>query len=413
MSDTPNISPSFGPAPKSISVSLWVEFSGVSLAARALVKPLIAGAMTGDGTPAELDRGFLAWHLGKSRYDKGIQEALDELKKIGFLKLVDDDGVGKSGRRRKRRHPVTGHVLPDRYILFVDPPADYVGPRNIDEARAWYQLDREAALERHAREGKRSRAVAIPRARFGHLEDPQVSAVPGDEGVAVPPFRGTAAKPQLTAVPGNKGVAVPRNGGTAVKPQVSAVPRNGGTYEGGREGLPTGSPSLPRSNEGWTDAAPATAPPGAASASAQAMRLIAGLAWPPGRRPNRQQATELAVLVDCAVNEHDLTFAELAEHLAGKLRHARSNPVAYLRGALQPSELPVPTPDADVIPINGAEPQVPHWCGKCGRGGGEAPRLAPHLRLLEEVDEHGAPKKCSCHPDNARALASVRGVAGR
>lgn len=173
------ISSAFLESPGTISVPMWVAASGASPTARALVEPLIAGAMRvhGDQAPT-LDREFLAWWLNVRRYDKGLQPALDELITIGFLVVYDGGVSAKTGKRLKRRDPSTGLTLPDVYALRFDPPAGYQGPRNLADAYELFRSDRDAAYRSHE-QAKRRGVVSIARTRFGHLpEFSQVESTP-------------------------------------------------------------------------------------------------------------------------------------------------------------------------------------------------------------------------------------------
>ena len=92
--------------------------------------------------------------------------------------------------------------------------------------------------------------------------------------------------------------------------------------------------------EGGSDAAPQPTPPAPAEWAAA---LVAGLDFGKRRRPNRREAAELAALVEAARAGHGLSESEIRRHCRAALNDATKNAVVYLRGALHPDRLPVPT----------------------------------------------------------------------
>ncbi|TKG61493.1 hypothetical protein [Prauserella endophytica] len=355
---TAPITGAFLEAPSSISVPLWVKASGVSHAATHLADALLAGAMTvhGDHAPT-LNREFLAWWLGVKRYDKGLQKPLDELAQIGFLVIFDGGVDPKTGRRRKRRDPLTGQQIPDTYAVRMDSPPGYVGPRNLAEAAAWFADDRDAAYRAHHEAGRKG-AVSITRTKHGRIEDSQVRPTPSTKGVATPPTKGVEAFPQVRPTPSTKGVATPPTKGVEAFPQVRPTPSTKGVLDREREGTPSREfpPSIDRRATPPGDAGPGGAP------SNTAMAVVARSPWPSGQRPNRRQHVELALLVDSALQDHGLSEADVQDYVIATLQRRakdeqrrkpgqKANPAGYVANALAPDMLPIPTPsDAIELP---------------------------------------------------------------
>lgn len=151
----------------------------------------------------------------------------------------------------------------------------------------------------------------------------------------------------------------------------------GSAYEGD-----TGSPLsihqdvIPQSIEGQTDgnSSPTeekTKPKN--SPSGEALSLIADdLEWGRHKRPSKQQAHELAALVDDAL-AGGLTMVELRRHCVSSLNEAKQAGVSYLRGALSDKHLPmprrqkVPAKPAESVPETTGAPQAPQAPGEANQ----------------------------------------------
>ncbi len=158
--------PSVGLSPR------WVQYSGISTEARAIAELLADNVLYvhGDNAGGELDREYLAYFAELSRADK-VKKHLDELIEIGFLTIFDGGVDPETGRRRQRRD-ASGAPLPARYVISLEPPAGYVGPRNATEAMAQFIVDREQAYRAAEKAGQRPRVghVKIRRSEVGHFQ---------------------------------------------------------------------------------------------------------------------------------------------------------------------------------------------------------------------------------------------------
>jgi hypothetical protein len=185
----------------------WVQYSGISLAARAAAEVLVDIATMhthGDQAP-QLDRERLAYFVGVGRADK-LASVIVELESIGFLTIYSGGLDPITGKRRQRRDK-RGRPIPDRFSISLHPPTNYVGPCNLTEADAEFVDDRDAAYTAAETAGKRLRTgnITILRTSTGHLEKPQVTADPGFRGqldVPDPAIGGRPVFPQVTADPG-------------------------------------------------------------------------------------------------------------------------------------------------------------------------------------------------------------------
>lgn len=111
-----------------------------------------------------------------------------------------------------------------------------------------------------------------------------------------------------------------------------------------------GEPSFPPSGEGSAPNEAVAVPPERPSErpdppgrepSAQARQIILDLRWPGPRGLSWAHATELACLLDAAVDA-GYSWPEIARHAAVVLSEATRNPLSYLRYGLQPDQLPIP-----------------------------------------------------------------------
>ncbi len=165
--------PSVGLSPR------WVHYSGVSVEAQALAELLADNVLNvqGDNGAGEIDREFLAYYANLSRADK-VKAPLDELVEIGFLTIFDGGIDPETGRRRQRRD-ASGNPLLARYVISMEPPAGYVGPRNASEARAQFVCDRDLAYREVEKAGRKPRKghVKIRRTEFGRVEAGQSAPV--------------------------------------------------------------------------------------------------------------------------------------------------------------------------------------------------------------------------------------------
>lgn len=145
-----------GRRPVTIGLSpLWVQYSGVTVAARAAAELLadLAEHAPGDELPA-LDREFIAYHLDLGRADR-IAPVLAELEAIGFL-TIHGDLNPLTGKRRRLRNS-KGLPVPDRFSVALHPPAEYGGPQSLQEIHAQFVDDREAAYQAAKTARKRAR----------------------------------------------------------------------------------------------------------------------------------------------------------------------------------------------------------------------------------------------------------------
>ncbi|TWH16013.1 hypothetical protein JD82_05001, partial [Prauserella rugosa] len=208
-------------SPGWVTVPRWVQLSGISPLARELAAELVDGAnrVHGDMAPT-LDREYLAWVVGVSRYDK-IARALRELVDIDFL-VIYSGGTDRNGNRTHRHDSRTGRKLPDTYGIRPNPPESYAGPRNTTEAYELFLRDRESARQRS---GSSKRALSIPRQSFTRVSAfPRVTPTPPTEGAgSYPPLSG-AKKPQVTPTPPVKGVATSPVGDVVMFSQVTPTP---------------------------------------------------------------------------------------------------------------------------------------------------------------------------------------------
>ena len=183
--------PSVGLSPR------WVQYSGISTEARAIAELLADNVLyvQGDHAGGELDREYLAYHADLGRADK-VKKHLDELIEIGFLTIFDGGVDPETGRRRQRRD-ASGAPLPARYVISLEPPAGYVGPRNATEARAQFIVDRDQAYRAAEKTGRKPRAgrVTIRRSEVGrlHTEGPV-------RAVGAEPAPATELRPSRTSV---------------------------------------------------------------------------------------------------------------------------------------------------------------------------------------------------------------------
>lgn len=183
--------PSVGLSPR------WVQYSGISTEARAIAELLADHVLYvhGDHAGGELDREYLAYFAELSRADK-VKKHLDELIEIGFLTIFDGGVDPETGRRRQRRD-ASGAPLPARYVISLEPPAGYVGPRNATEARAQFIVDRDQAYRAAEKAGQRPRVghVKIRRSEVGrlHTEGPV-------RAVVAEPAPATELRPRRVAV---------------------------------------------------------------------------------------------------------------------------------------------------------------------------------------------------------------------
>ncbi|TLW89242.1 hypothetical protein FFT09_22715 [Saccharomonospora piscinae] len=164
--------PSVGLSPR------WVQYSGVSPVARTIAELLTDDLLTaqGDNAGGVLDREYLAYEAGLGRADK-VGAPLNELVGIGFLTIFDGGVDPETGRRRPRRD-ASGNPLPARYVINLEPPAGYLGPRNRTEARARYIVDRDLAYREVEKAGRKPRAgrVTIRRTEVGRVEAQQAAS---------------------------------------------------------------------------------------------------------------------------------------------------------------------------------------------------------------------------------------------
>lgn len=158
--------PSVGLSPR------WVHYSGVSVEARAIAELLADTvlAVQGDNATGEIDREYLAYFAGLRRADR-VKNPLNELVEVGFLTIFDGGVDPETGRRRPRRD-ASGTPLPARYVINLEPPAGYIGPRNASEARVQFLLDRDLAYRDVEKSGRKPRKghVTIRRTEFGRVE---------------------------------------------------------------------------------------------------------------------------------------------------------------------------------------------------------------------------------------------------
>lgn len=165
--------PSVGLSPR------WVHYSGVSAEAQALAELLADNVLHvwGDNADGEIDREYLAYFANLRRADR-VKDPLNELVEIGFLTIFDGGVDPDTGRRRPRRD-ASGTPLPARYVISLEPPAGYVGPRNATEARAQFLMDRDLAYREAEKAGRKPRKgnVTIQRTQFGRVEAGQPTRV--------------------------------------------------------------------------------------------------------------------------------------------------------------------------------------------------------------------------------------------
>ncbi|WP_224392916.1 hypothetical protein [Pseudonocardia sp. ICBG1293] len=206
----------------------WVHYSGVSATARLVAEVLVDMATmrpAGDQAPV-LDRERLAYHVGVGRADK-LAPAVAELVGIGFLTIYSGGVDPVTGRRRQRRD-TRGRPVPDRFVVALQPPADYAGPSTLTEADASFAVDRDAAYQAARAGGRRARTSNITIHRLGHrpATNRQVRTDPGFGGqgpAGDPGIGGQREFPQVrtdTQIRGQVDATDPGIGGQPAFPQV-------------------------------------------------------------------------------------------------------------------------------------------------------------------------------------------------
>lgn len=347
----------------------------VLTAAQVLVASQIRGYDRAEVTP---DTALIARMVGYSRADRA-RWILDYLQEIGFLRVVDG-GVRADGVRMARHDTATGRKITNTYVVHQRPPRHYRGPRTLAELAT--------ALSYAAGDGT---PVA------GLFAEPQVgtyTAHEGDTRQTYPADAGDTKDPQLDAYTPSAGTGpatYPTHAGSSTNPQVATYPADAGSLDREREGTPSREfpPSIEESREAGSGRPAKPADPGT-SPSGRAWDVIVRLPWPAGGRPTRHEAAVLAELVDAAI-AHELTYGELAEHLRGRLNRVRAggNAIAYVRGALAPERLPVPTPTEPDAPATGHTDTAGPAAARCS----SSDRLPPRLPACSVCGaEEGAPK---------------------
>ncbi len=337
-------------SPSAVTVPVWVDCSGISPQARSLVTPLIIGAhrVHGDQAPV-LDRQYLAWHVDGRRPDT-LRPLLDELIAIGFL-VVYDGGIDARGRRRKRRDPHTGSVLPDVYALRFEPPEHYVGPRGIQEARQQFLTDRERVYGDAKVTGRKQ----VRRSWTGYLdaaENPQDSSTPSTVGVdsgSTPTHTGVDPFPQDSSTPSTVGVdsgSTPTHTGVDPFPQDSSTPSTVGVSRAHYSSYaPSGRSGGEERPEGRSNTTPPAANAAAGASPKEdnddwARHLALALPWSKrmSRTPSREELSQLADRFHQVTAEYSLERTEVQNRALQALAKAnpagpKSNPVSFVKGA--------------------------------------------------------------------------------
>lgn len=327
----------------------WVQYSGVSLAARAAAEILTDMATMhthGDQAPT-LDRERLAYHVGIGRADK-VAPVLDELVAIGFLTIYSGGVDPTTGKRRQRRDS-QGRPITDRFSITLEPPYRYVGPTTMTEADAAFAADRDAAYQAAKDTGKRVRAgnITIYRNSIGQLTNPQVSTDPssrGHDGGGDPGIRGHRATPQVspdTGIRGQGGSADPGFRGQLTVPQVTADTGIRGHLQIDRSAISE------REIEGSIEPVPGgTAKPPATGLHEQAVtesrQLVRRLPWSEWAELRgvefqlmQGDADAVQAAICDAMAAAGITLDQAAEIGRAALAEAKTNPVGYVTDAFR------------------------------------------------------------------------------
>ena len=387
-------------SPTAVTTPVWVDCSGISPHARSLVTPLIIGAhrVHGDQAPI-LDRQYLAWHVDGRRPDK-LQPLLNELVSIGFL-VIYDGGQDEHGRRRKRRDPQTNEVLPDVYALRFDAPANYVGPRGLEDEHQQFLADRDLVYGNAKADGRK----AVRRSWTGHLDpsgNPQVSPTPSQEGVeseATPSHKGVDSFPQVSPTPSQEGVSRARSSLLSSSPSG----RLGERPEGESEATESAARA-------------AAADPAEESPDDWARQLVRKLPWSTRlkRRVRIDEARDLAVRFRAAA-AYGWSEQQVQDHALDALKRSSRSPVHYVWNAFAdgriaaepmheslvlPTDIAAPgtasSKDNAVPTASSAESAMPDWCGECNAGG-EPARGNARLRYITTP---AGREMCTCHPQH-------------
>ncbi|GAA1983180.1 hypothetical protein [Amycolatopsis minnesotensis] len=387
----------------------WVQYSGVSVTARAVAEVLTdVTTMNTHGDQAlRLDREFLAYAVDIGRADK-LAPFLAELEAIGFLTIFSGGLDPATGKRRQLRDR-HGRPVQDRFFISLDPPAGYVGPSHLNKMYAQFIGDRDAAYQAAQDAGKRKRGsnTTIRRSSVGRLEEVQVSTDPGFRGQpnrTDPGIRGQAKFPQVSTDPAIRGQLSQPDPGLRGQAESSQVSTDTGTQ--GHLQIDLRSSISEREIEGSEPVAGGTAKPPAAGKDealvAAVRELVRQLDWREWAKRNRKtfslrmsDADTVQAAVVAAIERGQVSLEQAAEVAVQALSEAAGNPVMFVAGAFKAPQLarrlraleaeplsddPLPLPDTGARePAAAAKPtaagqrlvEVLPACGTCDAREGE------------------------------------------
>ena len=365
----------------------WVHYSGVSERACALAEVLtdIATMNTHGDNAIELDRELLAYLIGA--HANRTSRPLTELTDAGFLEIY----TGQATPEGKR---------PDTFLINLEAPAEYTGPRNLTEVYAQFIADRDAAYQAVRDRGKRPRSgqVSIPRSHYNRAAFSQVN--PDKQNVSLPRAR--------------------RSDSSSLRSEEDRREERDSEPEAGR----------------WQAPGTGSVEDEAAGVARDLVMRIPWQAW------QEHTGKELVLVVDDedqiaqavaeAIRAGRVTAEQAEQILPAALVEATNNPVSFLVGAFKGKKLArwvrstqvvdvsqrantLPFPDVaastpqdghntvseSAVAPNGDSLGVgaewPEWCGECGD---QDPRAEFVATLRRVPGGEGRMQRCpACHPD--------------
>jgi len=417
----------------------WVHYSGVSERACALAEVLtdIATMNTHGDNAIELDRELLAYLIGA--HANRTSRPLTELTDAGFLEIY----TGQATPEGKR---------PDTFLINLEAPAEYTGPRNLTEVYAQFIADRDAAYQAVRDRGKRPRSgqVSIPRSHYNRAAFSQVNpdkqnvsqgSEPGDPNVSQGAFSQVNPDKQNVSQgsePGDPNVS--QGAFSQVNPDKQNVSlprarRSDSSSLRSEEDRREERDSEPEAGR-WQAPGTGSVEDEAAGVARDLVMRIPWQAW------QEHTGKELVLVVDDedqiaqavaeAIRAGRVTAEQAEQILPAALVEATNNPVSFLVGAFKGKKLArwvrstqvvdvsqrantLPFPDVaastpqdghntvseSAVAPNGDSLGVgaewPEWCGECGD---QDPRAEFVATLRRVPGGEGRMQRCpACHPD--------------
>jgi len=395
----------------------WVHYSGVSERACALAEVLtdIATMSTYGDNAIDLDRELLAYLIGA--HANRTSRPLTELTEVGFLEIYTGQATA-DGRAT------------DTFLINLEAPADYTGPRNLTEVYAQFIADRDAAYQAARDGGKRPRSgqVSIPRSHYGRTSFSQVNPDKQNVSQGAEPSEQNVSQGAFSQVnPDKQNVSLSR----ARRFDLSSL-RSERDRREERESEPdAGRFEAPGTGSVDDDAAVA------------ARELVVRIPWQAWQQHTGKDLVlvaddedQITRAVAEAIRAGRVTAEQAEQILPAALVEATNNPVSFLVGAFKGKKLArwvrstqvvdvsartdtLPFPDVATMRSqkdhSGATDvavatqdsssvvttEMPEWCGECGDQDPRAEFVAP-MRRVPGPD--GRLQRCPvCHPDPTQA----------